>query len=609
MSSIENEEKHLEISNIFLDEKLFKFPLLKIIYDDYDIKIKSKFSTKESKDDKIEDLNNILSKDPTMKCSECKKVISSYDFFSKKESTEIIMCNDCYSKLKEKKGIEQQYISFAKYISTCEKHETNYDLFCLNCNKNICPKCKDAHIELGLKHEFIVYDNIFEKKDVYEKITLCKKVKHLSHIFKDISEIQYLESHKSEGSKYNNLYKRFTRENKLAEIIISTFSYFYENKALCYELISNFNDINFDKRLKIINVRSMFDTINNLLEPSFHIIMQSPDILEKKRIKIIPLSHRNQSSSKCELDSEIRGLIELRGGYYLAGSKGGNIGIFDSEKLDMIQNFRLNGIQNIFHLEKIKDENSDLIAVASDLDEVIIISVFKKDNIDTNKEEAKEKIFDFKFKCRKKEHNGAINRIIQLSNGLLVSAAEDELVIFWQLFKNDNVINIQSISKIEMNIDIHVLIECPFTNELICNYKTIDLNTFTQKRELGMYFLQDKTFNCQVCLFKEKYLAYVAGCDGISVINLENGMHYFISARFDYVDAVYSIDNETLCLCTRNLYSFFPSRCSQNYKLEEDEFVEIGKITSTGTCNCYMNDSKNNFVMGGMSGEITKFNI
>jgi WD40 repeat protein len=275
--------------------------------------------------------------------------------------------------------------------------------------------------------------------------------------------------------------------------------------------------------------------------------MQSPDVLEKKRIKIIPLSHRNKIRSKYELDSEIRGVIEIKGGYYLAGSKEGNIGIFDSEKLDLIQNFRINGIINIFHLEKIRDENSDLIAVASDVNEVIIISVFQKDDVDTNNMEVKENIFDYKFECRKEEHNGKINRIIQLSNDLLVSAAEDKLIIFWQLFKNDNVINIQSISKVEMNSDIHILIECPFTNELICNNITIDLNTFTPKRHLDIY-LQAKSFNCQMCLFKEKYLAYVDGCDGITVINLENNRNYYITARFDYVEAVYSIDNETLCL-------------------------------------------------------------
>ena len=102
---------------------------------------------------------------------------------------------------------------------------------------------------------------------------------------------------------------------------------------------------------------------------------------------------------------------------------------------------------------------------------------------------------NIKFECRKKEHKGPINRIIQLSNGLIVSASEDELVIFWQLIKKDNNIDLQSISKVEMGSDIYILIECPFTNELICNYQTIDLNTFTQKRSFKLY-LQDKTFNC-----------------------------------------------------------------------------------------------------------------
>ena len=55
--------------------------------------------------------------------------------------------------------------------------------------------------------------------------------------------------------------------------------------------------------------------------------------------------------------------MNLKDGYYLAGNKGGNIGLFDSKKLDLIQNFRLNEIKNIFHLEKINDENFNLIAV------------------------------------------------------------------------------------------------------------------------------------------------------------------------------------------------------------------------------------------------------
>ena len=46
-------EMKLEISNKFLDTKLFKFPIFKIIHDDYDIKIKTKSSLKVDKQDVI----------------------------------------------------------------------------------------------------------------------------------------------------------------------------------------------------------------------------------------------------------------------------------------------------------------------------------------------------------------------------------------------------------------------------------------------------------------------------------------------------------------------------------------------------------------------------
>ena len=57
--------------------------------------------------------------------------------------------------------------------------------------------------------------------------------------------------------------------------------------------------------------------------------------------------------------------------------------------------------------------------------------------------------------------------------------------------------------------------------------------------------MQDKNFNCSICLFKEKYLAYVVECDYICVLNLETGKEYLIYGSFDYVEAVYSMDNET----------------------------------------------------------------
>ena len=46
---------------------------------------------------------------------------------------------------------------------------------------------------------------------------------------------------------------------------------------------------------------------------------------------------------------------------------------------------------------------------------------------------------------------------------------------------------------------------------------------------------------------------------------------------------------------------------SQQFKLDEDEFVQIGRITITGVCNSNMTDSDNNFIMGNMAGELLKF--
>ena len=109
------EDYHLEISNILLDEKLLKFPLVKIKYDDFDIKINSIFTQDKSKDFNIKDLKDILSKESTFKCSKCQKVISTFEFFTKKDSKEIVICKDCYSKLNEKET-NVQYMSIDNCI-------------------------------------------------------------------------------------------------------------------------------------------------------------------------------------------------------------------------------------------------------------------------------------------------------------------------------------------------------------------------------------------------------------------------------------------------------------------------------------------------------------
>ena len=604
----ETKDLQLEISNILLDEKSMKFPILKIIYDDFNIKINSIHCQKGIKDNVMKDLKNILSKDSILKCFECQKVISSFEFLINKQTKNLI-CKECYTKIEEKKK-DYLYIPFDKYISTCDKHGQNYESFCINCNINICPLCKEEHSELKIKHELVSFGDIIEKKEINHKVNLYKKVKSLSQILKSISEIKLLEGKEKEGKRSNNISERFSKENKYAEIVISTFNYFLNKKALCYEIISNFNELNFNKVLNDIDIKSFFDSKDNFLEPAFHIINQSPGLTENKK-KVIPLSERKKICSKISLDKQIRGIIELKGGYYLAGSMDGDIGIYDSINLELKQKLRIDGITNIYHLEKIKDENLDLIAISSDLNEIIIISVFQEEKENDNKEE-KNYIFKYKFEFRKEENVDKINKIIQLSNGLIVSSSGNGFVIFWKLIKDKDRFTLESISKIEMGKNIYVLIEIPFCNGLLCNDILIDLETLNIQRKLNIY-LEGKDFNCCICFFKEKYIAFLDLCFGVAVINIETGNNYYINGKYDFVDAIYTIDNETICICTKDLHDIFGlyggRGLTQQFKLSEDEFVEIGDILSIGTCNYYMTDSKNNCVLGNMAGMLMKFSL
>ena len=97
----EQKDIQLEVSNIFLDIKSLKFPKTKIIYEDCDIKIQSNYLKEGNLDNNnIKNLKNILSEKSSFKCSECDKDISTFEFFIKKESKDIIICNVTKNKKK-----------------------------------------------------------------------------------------------------------------------------------------------------------------------------------------------------------------------------------------------------------------------------------------------------------------------------------------------------------------------------------------------------------------------------------------------------------------------------------------------------------------------------
>ena len=137
---------------------------MKIKYDDFDIKINSISIQNRSKDIYTKDLKDVLSKESAFKCSACQKVISSFEFFIKNGEKEIIICKDCHNKLNEK-GTNEQYMSIDNYISICDRHNKKYESFCLICNRNIRPDCKENHQYFGQKQELFIFENIYIVKE------------------------------------------------------------------------------------------------------------------------------------------------------------------------------------------------------------------------------------------------------------------------------------------------------------------------------------------------------------------------------------------------------------------------------------------------------------
>ena len=617
--------------NVFLilNENSLKFQFLKVLYEEDEIFIQENVSNSQNDENENNKLilKDFLSKKLINKnCSKCNKDISNFEFYINLDTKNKIICTDCYKDLKNK---ENKLVLFENYITKYLEHNKKYEMFCTNCNKNLCQSCKDEH--LNSNHEIIYFDKILLKQeDIENKQIYYEKAKHLYEILNHFSKIRELEKEMKESLEIRDFSLDFLDEIKYAELIISAFNYFYQKNIFSYEIILNFNELDFYDIIKYyISINKFISLSRQSSYFKIHLIKKSPGTKAKRYI--IPMSQKKMIKSKISLNGEITEVVQLKGSFYLASTKNNEIGIFEKNKLELIGKLNLKNIKEITHLTKIRDENLDLVAICSDLNDIIIISIIqntkiedindrnkendKKDETDendySNNEEIDEKIknnFCYKIECQVSGHSDKVNRLIQLSNNLIASSSKDGYVIIWEKINNNDRINLQSIIKINLGYDIFFLVECPFTNELICNKQTIDLKTFKIKRELEIP-LPKKNFNCGICLFNDKFIASFDNyCEIIHILNIENNKRYYVDGRFDFVEAVYTIDNITFCLCTQDLSTTFRIRFSQHFRLNEkiNQFKEIGEMTETGTCNSYINDYEGNFIMGDMSGYLVK---
>ena len=200
---------------------------------------------------------------------------------------------------------------------------------------------------MNLKQEILYFGKILLKNEnIQEKQKYCEKAKHKYEIFNHISKVSLIENNSDLSSQIDDFISNIKDEIIYAELIIYIFRYFFQKNIFCYEIISNFNELEFTKIIeREINFVKLIKLTRDSSSSSIHILMNTSKLIDKK--SIVPISNRKKISSNESLKKEIRGVIELKGGYYLAGSKNAKIGIFNQKDLELKGNLHLENIDEI----------------------------------------------------------------------------------------------------------------------------------------------------------------------------------------------------------------------------------------------------------------------
>ena len=150
-----------------------------------------------------------------------------------------IFCNKCINiHLMEAK--HKNKIPYINSLKLCQNknHNDIYESYCINCNQNICKKCRRAH----KSHEVISYTNIIPNQNYMEKVYEAAKEydNKIQLIIDDIKDF-----HEKLMERYNNLlsYLKFLKEYLIGKLI-NKFNnkYFdynnYQNFKYCYTFLN-----------------------------------------------------------------------------------------------------------------------------------------------------------------------------------------------------------------------------------------------------------------------------------------------------------------------------------------------------------------------------------
>ncbi len=289
---------------------------------------------------------------------------------------------------------QHEIFSIKKYDSICQIHNKNYVYYCLQCKKNFCRLCLNLHNN----HRKIILNSILlTNKDIENYENIIKKIQKKIH-----------ESKNKIINKQKNEFIKIIQEVHLKLILGKKLLKNYQNeiiqKNICFELIENVKSY-----FKILP-KNIEKTISDFFKQKYS-KNQNKRIFEMKNVKSFH-NYIESDYGTCLI------LLNYNDFAFTANDK--TIKIYNGDSLENKLNIKV--IENIINcITKLKD---DKLAITS-YDQVEIIQLLNKNR-------------NYCILQRKIYHSDFIMRLIELSNGNLVTCSLDETIKIWSEIKYNN---------------------------------------------------------------------------------------------------------------------------------------------------------------------------
>jgi len=508
--------ENINVLNILLCHSCGKIPTLKIKFPEgTGNEINISYTCHES--DKVIPINDFLKKfkqkiiEKGNKCFEC--------FDVKKDNG--LSCPFCFNYFCGDDKLYHLITSKHKDPLKCQDKDENGNIvprnyYCIYCAERICEECKKEHEKN--KHKVI-------DPTPPQEIKPLKRL--LSRYLKELKDVgTYIKTHYNTHPKYSSFEKCHNDLITLIDCFLNLLI-FFNNKDIyrpeCYENAKNINieiigqdlinDNNIDDYLNNFNERiknvDKYTTINQITPENILIIpyVNEEDNKSNDDINVILKDYHIYDISHRDF---IRAVRIFKSKKIVSISDDQTISIWDGndEKYRHLQTIEFVHVNLIMDLCLYDEGNVEKIITCSN-DQCIKIHKFNKS---TNQFEWEETIPD--------AHDDDINKVICLSNGIIISGSDDKTIRIW---KN--------------NGEFYKCINILHQNLIIENKKN---NENENKNEINSVPYYNQVQNIFFCKYRDQYILFSSGIYGSRkwiFKNIENDLEKkFGDSQKDYFD-------------------------------------------------------------------------